>query len=246
MAVAFDDEFLGRFHRADLRHPASVVAAQIQEHQMLGQLFRVGQQFGLERAILFRRFSPWPGPGNRPDGDFAIEDPHQNFRAGPDHLKTTEVEKEHERRRVGAAQTAVQRKRRQGEFLAPALRRHDLKYVARADIFLGRLDRGEILGFGEIRHRRRRLGGLAQTARRGGRRTLEIAHRVHHPFTGLRIGRARVLTVAGPDRGDHRHLALDAVHDHHHRGPQHHRIGQVERVGVDVWQVFDQPDNVVT
>ena len=38
MAVALDDELLGRAHSADLGDPAHIIAPQIQQHQMLGQL----------------------------------------------------------------------------------------------------------------------------------------------------------------------------------------------------------------
>ena len=44
MAVALDDELLGRAHGANLGHTAHIVAPQIQQHQMFGQLFFIGQQ----------------------------------------------------------------------------------------------------------------------------------------------------------------------------------------------------------
>lgn len=98
VAVAFDDEFLGRAHGADPGHAAHVVAAQIQQHQVLGQFLRIGQQVGLVRAVLFRRGPAGPGARDGSDRDLPVKDAHQDLGAGADHLKAAEVEIEHESR----------------------------------------------------------------------------------------------------------------------------------------------------
>ena len=50
VAVALDEEAVGDLHRADLGDAADVVAAEIEQHQMLGALLRVGEQL-VRRAL---------------------------------------------------------------------------------------------------------------------------------------------------------------------------------------------------
>ena len=44
VAVALDAHLLGHLHRADLGDAADIVAPEIEQHQVLGQLLRVRQQ----------------------------------------------------------------------------------------------------------------------------------------------------------------------------------------------------------
>ena len=55
VAVALDDEALGDLDRADLGDPADVVAAEIEQHQVLGPLLRVGEQRLGQMLVLGRR-----------------------------------------------------------------------------------------------------------------------------------------------------------------------------------------------
>ena len=211
---------------------------------MLGALLGVGEELGLECEVLGRRGAARAGAGDRADGHGVALDPHQDLGAGADHLEAAEVEVEHVGAGVGAPQRAVEREGRQVEALRPALRGHDLEDVAGADVVLGPLDHLEVARVGGVRHR---LAGreVAEVAAGLGGRAVEVAHRVHHPLGGLGVGGARVEAGAGPGRAHHRHLALDPVHHQHDRGPQHQRVGQAERVGVDVGQMLDQPHHVV-
>ena len=105
---------LGRAHGADFCHPAHIVAAKIQQHQMFGQFLLVGQQVSLQRAVFFGRGAALAGAGDGADGDFAVAQADQNFGAGADHLKAAEVEEEHEGRGVGAAQSSGKARRAAG------------------------------------------------------------------------------------------------------------------------------------
>jgi hypothetical protein len=51
------------------------------------------------------------GAGDRPHGDVAVLEAHQDLRRGADHLEVLEVEEEHVGRRVEAADRPVQRQR---------------------------------------------------------------------------------------------------------------------------------------
>ena len=81
LAVALDEKLIGDFDRADLGDAADVVAAEIEQHQMLGALLRIGQQFFLQRLVLMRRRAAPPRAGNRADGNGAAADLDQHFRA---------------------------------------------------------------------------------------------------------------------------------------------------------------------
>ena len=108
---------------------------------MLGQFLRVGQKVGLQRVVLLGRGPALAGAGDGADRDLAVAQPHEDFGAGADDLEPAEVEEEHEGRRVGAPQRAIEREGRQLEPLRPALRGDDLEDVARADVVLGLLHR---------------------------------------------------------------------------------------------------------
>ena len=61
MAIAFDDELLRHLDRADPGDAADIVAAEIEQHQMLGPFLFVGEQFAGERrppAVLPRQRVP--------------------------------------------------------------------------------------------------------------------------------------------------------------------------------------------
>ena len=141
VAVALDDEFLGGFHGADLGNAPDVVPPQIQEHQVLCQLFFVRQKILFLRFVVFGGGAARTGASNGANGDLVAKDPDQDLGAGADHLKTAKVEVEHERRRIGASQRAIERKGLLRELLRPTLCGHHLKDVAGADIVLGLLHR---------------------------------------------------------------------------------------------------------
>ena len=52
LAVIFEEELVGDLHGADLGDAADVVAAEVEQHQMLGALLGIGQQLVGERLVL--------------------------------------------------------------------------------------------------------------------------------------------------------------------------------------------------
>ncbi len=87
MAVALDHHLLGDADRADLGDAADVVAAEVEQHQMLGLLLGVGQQLLGQPRVLGRVAPRGACAGDRPDGDLAVAQPHQDLGARPDHAK---------------------------------------------------------------------------------------------------------------------------------------------------------------
>ena len=75
LAVALDEELVGDLDGADLGDAADVVAAEIEQHQVLGALLRIGQQFGFERLVLVRRGAARARAGDRADGHRAARRP---------------------------------------------------------------------------------------------------------------------------------------------------------------------------
>ena len=67
VAVALDEELIGDLDGADLRDAADVVAPEIEQHQMLGALFRIGQQFLFQRLVFVRRRATRARAGDRAD-----------------------------------------------------------------------------------------------------------------------------------------------------------------------------------
>ena len=72
LAVALDEELVGDLDRADLGDPADIVAAEVQQHQVLGALLGVGEQLLFQRLVLLRGGAAAARAGDRPDGDRAV------------------------------------------------------------------------------------------------------------------------------------------------------------------------------
>ena len=72
VGIAFDDEAFGELDAAGAADPADIVAAKIDQHQVLGTLLGICQQLGFEGEILLRRFAAWARAGQWPQGDLAM------------------------------------------------------------------------------------------------------------------------------------------------------------------------------
>ena len=232
VAVALDEEAVGHLHRADLGDAADVVAAEIEQHQMLGALLRIGEQFRAERGVLLGRLAAPARAGDRADRHLALAHAHQDFRARDDDLEAAEIEEAEIGRRIDAPQRAIERERRQIEAAGEALRQHDLERVARDDVLLRPRDHRQEFGLGRVGDR------LVREQRRidRGRDMIERAferrdHRVDPRLRRL-PRRARGNARSGADRRHHHHLVAHAVeHDHHGRADQD-RLGHADRIGL--------------
>ena len=67
--VTLNNHFLGDFHATGLRHAPHIIAAQINQHQMLSQLFFISQQFMLKGDILLFCGTTRTRTGNRTHGN---------------------------------------------------------------------------------------------------------------------------------------------------------------------------------
>jgi hypothetical protein len=90
-------------------HAAQVVAAQVDEHHVLGPLLGVALQAVGEGVVLGRRGAARPRAGDRVRGHAVALDPDQQLRARPDDGELRHPDEEEVRARVDAAQRAVER-----------------------------------------------------------------------------------------------------------------------------------------
>ena len=97
MGVSLDDELVGHLDAADSGHAAAVVAAEIEQLQMLCALLFVRQQVALQFQVLRHVGAALAGTGDRPHGDGLVLEAHQNFGRRPNHVEVLEIEEEHVR-----------------------------------------------------------------------------------------------------------------------------------------------------
>ena len=86
---------------------ADVVAAQVDEHDVLGPLLGVGQQFVGEALVLFLGAAAAARAGQRADGDLAVDHADHDLRRAADQRALRRPQEEHERAGVHDPQRAV-------------------------------------------------------------------------------------------------------------------------------------------
>ena len=158
MRVFFDHHAVGDLHAASRRDAADIVARQVDQHHVFGDLFRVGQQFGRQCRVAFWRGAARTGAGDRTQRHFlaAVRRAfiaHQNLGRSADDLHVAEVIEVHVRRRVQRTQRAVQRQRRIDIRFADALADLHLHQVAGHHVFMRPGDRLQVVFLRKIADR---------------------------------------------------------------------------------------------
>ena len=246
VAVALDEETVGDFHRADLGDAADIVAAEIEQHQMLGALLGIGEQFGGETLILCGRLAAPAGAGDRADRHFALADAHQDFRARDDDLEAAEIEIAEIRRRIDAPQRPVEREGGQVETAGEALRQHDLEHIAGDDIFLGLDDHRVEFGLARVGLDLARHQASGRSAAAHGRAALR-ARRRSPSSRACALSKAALAETpfCRANRRDDGDFVANAVEDHHDRRADHHRFGHADRIGLGRRQALHMAHHVV-
>jgi len=151
VAVPLDREQVADADAAELRDATDVVAGEVHEHDVLGPLLRVGQQFVGEPPVVVGCAAAGPGAGERAVGDLAVLDPAHDLRRRPHQRDVAGPDVEHERARVHHPQGAVHVERA-GAGLGPEpLAEHDLEDVAGVDVLDRSADRRLELRLREVR-----------------------------------------------------------------------------------------------
>ena len=112
--VFLDGHLLGDLDGTGAGQATDVVAGQVDEHQVLGTLLRVGQQFLGRTGIIGLGQAPLAGAGDGPQNDTRLGPlllTHQDLGRGARHVEVPEVVVVHVGGRVDGAQRPVQRQR---------------------------------------------------------------------------------------------------------------------------------------
>ena len=230
LAVALDEELIRDLDAADGGDAADIVAAEIEQHQVLGAFLGVGQQLVFERLVLVRRGAARPGPGDRPDCHRVAAGANQNFRARPGNGEIGIIEIEQERRRIDPPQRPVERERRQRERRLETLRQHHLKNIAGRDVVLRARDHGEKFRRAGVRARRHRGGARRIDCGFARDRPVEPVEHRAQPVDGA----AKAALAVTPARRAHRRHQRDGVEhgveDDHHGRTHQDGVGDSDRV----------------
>ena len=230
VAVALDRHELDDLDRARFAHPPEVVAAEVDEHEVLGPLLRVGAAAPRRaarpprerpRASAFRR----SGAAGR-----ARRDLEQGLGAGADDVEAVEAQQVHVGARVRPAQHPVDVQRSAPVSALEPLRDHDLERLARTDLLLGRLDGVHVV----VARRGPRTAPRPRVVGRGQGAAPAARGRRHGGRAGRRIGVGVVDALVGAvvvhGVGDEDHAALVVVEHGQVGGEQHGQLGQREVV----------------
>ena len=232
MAVALDEELSVTLTVPIVGDAADVVAAEIEQHQMLGALLGIGEQFVFQRLVFVRRLAARARAGDGPDRDDAVARPHQDFRAGADDGETGEIEVVQKRRRIEPPQRAIERERRQRERRGEALASTTWNMSPAAMYSLASQHHRRIFVGRGVGLRRARRAGRRRLGRRLVERPLEAVDDGGQPLdrackrrlasTPLR-GRTGVTTVIA---------SFTASNTIDHGRPHQDRVGHADRIGL--------------
>ena len=132
MAVALEGHELVDLLGAEAHDPADVVAGQVDQHDVLGQLLRVLGQLRAEQPVVLARSRPGAAcPAIGPRGDDPVAQADHRLGRRADHRDLGEAEEVHVGARVDLAQGPVDVEGVGVEVEVEALGEHDLEDVAR-------------------------------------------------------------------------------------------------------------------
>ena len=228
MGEALDVQKLVYPDGAGLADPADVVAAQVDQHHVLGPLFLIGPKLLLQGQVLRFVGATGPGPGDGVGRDAAALHLDQHLRRGANELEPLQVQVEHVGGGVDLAQRPIDVERVGGGLAAETLGDDGLDNIAGDDISLDAFDHGLELG---LRHVGLDSAGRAfarQAGQRGLQRPGEALHDAIDPLHGVGIGGLDVAVEVGV--ADHFDGVLHVIKDDQGVGDHKDRFGQREGV----------------
>ena len=163
MRVALDVGESIDAHGARRGDATDVVATEVDEHDVLGDLLFVVQKFVFEFEVLGLVDAARARARDRPVAHQSVVHAHQHLGRGADDLDLAGVQQVHVGRRIEGAQHAVERQRVDGARPLELLTRHDLEDVTGEDVLARTLDDGAVVRAGEVRES---LGDRANVDRR--------------------------------------------------------------------------------
>ena len=134
MAVALKRHELVYIHRSKLGNTTNIVARQIHQHHMLGNLFWIFLQLGCQFAIVLLVDTTFASARNWSTHHFAIAQLHQRLGRATNNGQFGMLDVIHIRTWVDLTQHAVHVKRIGIQSNIKSLREHDLKNIASLDV----------------------------------------------------------------------------------------------------------------
>src|SRR5205807_4734816 len=138
-------------HRAVFADAAKIVAAEVDEHDVLGTLLFARQHFALEALVFRFVFAAATRASDGPIKDVASLNLDEHFRGAADHGNVVELKIEKIGRGIQSAQLAIDFKRTSLRFHREALAQHDLENIAGPDVLLGLSNDVQVFRSAEIR-----------------------------------------------------------------------------------------------
>ena len=174
VAVALDVPVRIHADGAGARDAAEIVAREIDQHDVLGVLLRIGEQLLLQSRVLVAVAAARPRAGDRPHLRVTVREFHQRFGRGADDHAVAEIAVEHVRRRIQQPQRAIGFERLQLAFAGEAHRQHELIHVAGGDVFLRAMNAVDELGLAQAADGRRIADALVAWGNRAAQRLHDL------------------------------------------------------------------------
>lgn len=159
VGIALDDHEIIDFDAAVLGDAADVVSREIDEHEMFGAFFGVGEKVGGECIVFGGGLPAFASSRDGADVDAAVDGADVNFWGAADERKFVHFENEHVGGGIDVAEGAVEVERVAVEGGGKALAGDELEDVASFDVFLSASDHllvllaGGVAGDGDFRER---------------------------------------------------------------------------------------------
>lgn len=247
VAVTFDRHHVAEFYAAVLSDSADVVAGEIDQHDVLGSLFRIGEELLFQPLVLFIGRSAFASAGEWANRDLAIFDADHDFRRTADERCVWCPQQEHERTGIHDSQRAVDVERRSFCFELQTLADDHLKDVASDDVFLALFDGGLELALCEIRliGQLRLAGQRDVVERQVGFSGLQLLAGFIDANAGLVIRLPQIAALRACV-ADHQDRLLDVIEDDHAVVKRERHVGQLAVIERCVRQMLGVADDVVT
>ena len=214
MAVTLDCHEVGDFHRAVFRDAADIVAGEVDEHEVLSALLRIGHEIGGVGIILLDRCSTAAGAGDGADFHEVAGEAHMDLgRTAHEGVSTGTAQAEHVGRGIHKTQGAVEIEGVVVEFGFEALGEHDLEDIPRADVFVRAVDHGVVFFTGRIRSGWRGGGGGFREDRLEGEGLGERLQNAANPLAGGFVGGGGIFFF-GKGIRDNPNSALAVIEGH--------------------------------
>ena len=226
-----------------LAHPPEVVAAEVDEHHVLGSLLGIGEQLFGDPAVLVGVLTARARARDRARRDPPAGDRDQRLRARAGDLEIAEVEEVHVRARIHRAQPAVDRERLDRNRPGPALRRHHLERVPGVDVLDDPRDVGLELLPAHVRVQRRHGPVVSRRSRRPRDRPGQPPANLGDRLLGARVRGVEI--VVAVDVRDHRDRVLEVIERDQRVGQHQREVGQPDRIRVGRAERLNRADQVV-